>query len=256
MLGLATAVAVVGVASIGCGDGRSRADGGGLRRDVGPPGELDADLDASGGGGLDAWLDPALDAHLDAFDPTAIDAWRPDANQDVGPVDAFAPDVGGGGGGVDTGVVVVRDGGPHDGGLDARVPTGTCGILWDRGDPLPDDCMPRCSRKTRDLFDGCSGDATCEATVMERDTVRAAQLYIWDDRDVSDIDCSSCIGTQRFSCWHDRCPTRSEGWVDCAAARGYEACERERLILERCLEPYSLSVASCIETRVSACFPE
>ncbi len=252
-MGLATmALATMALASMGCGSPRTSRDAG-PRMDVGPRDTGDLSR-------LDAWLDPSIDAGLDpsldaGVDPTATDARGPDANSDVGPVDALVLDArvvtsGDGGGGGSR-----RDGGPSDVGLDARVPTGACGIIWDRGDPVPAGCLPRCSAETGDLFPGCFGDATCEATLMVRDTTRVAQVWIWDDRDFSDLDCASCVGTQRFSCWHDRCPGQSEDWVDCLSTRGSEACERERLILERCLAPYDAAVTSCEEARVGGCFP-
>jgi hypothetical protein len=250
---------VLALAAVACDPARPPRDAG-PRSDAGPRGDTgDGDLDAGGGGldaWLDAWLDPTLDADLDAFEPSALDAWRPDADQDVGPVDAYLPPTADAGAGVvDAGVAIRRDAGPFDGGTDARLPSGTCGILWERGDPVPSDCMPRCSRASRDLFEGCFGDTTCEATVMARDTSRPAQLFVWPERDFTDLDCAACIGTQRFSCWHDRCPSQSEAWVDCLARRSSEACTREQQILERCLAPYEASVAACLTARVAACFP-
>lgn len=259
-----SALAVVLLAGLttelGCGSGRPPRDAG-PRSDVGPrlDGGGGGDMDAGGGAGdLDAWLDPTVDARIDAVDPSTVDAWRPDANQDVGPVDAFGPptpDSGGGGSGVDGGIVVRRDAGRYDGGLDARVPTGACGILWERGDPVPEECLPRCSATSGDLFRACLGDTTCEATVMAGDTTRAVRVFVWEEWDFSDLDCASCIGTQRFSCWHDRCPAQAEDWVDCLAGRSSEACEREQLLLERCLAPFEASVLACTTARVDACFP-
>jgi hypothetical protein len=226
----------------------------GPRPDGGPPIDAHAgstDDDAGSGGALDAWLDPRLDADLDA--PPAPRDVGLDANRDVGPVDAFEHDAAGGSGS-DAGSR--RDGGAsRDTGPDARPPFAACGILWSRGDPLPEACLPRCSASTRDLFDACFADAVCEATVMVRDTSRTGLLYVWDERDVTEVDCEACVGTQRFSCWHEHCATQAEAWVDCIAVRMSEACSRERDNLDRCLAPHRAEVDACSSARVTACFP-
>lgn len=241
----------------GCACGPTVPPYEGPRPDGGPPtdahGGSSTDDDAGSGGGMDAWLDPRLDADLDA--PVAPRDVGLDANRDVGPVDAFEHDAGSGSSGGDSGVVRRDAGSSRDTGPDARPPFGACGILWSRGDPLPDACLPRCSASTRDLFDACFGDAVCEATVMVRDTSRTGLLYVWDDRDVTEVDCEACVGTQRFSCWHEHCATQAEAWVDCVAVRMSEACARERANLDRCLEPHRAEVDACSTARVTACFP-
>jgi hypothetical protein len=231
----------------------------GPRRDSGPRADAGLDEDAgssvddpdTGGGGMDAFLDPLLDADLDAFDPSRVDA-----DQDVGPIDAFEHDAGAASGPTDVGLVRDDAERPRDVGADVRPPTGACGILWDRGDPLPEECTPRCSRDTRDLFAGCSGDATCEAYVMVRDTTRTGLLFVWDDFDVTEVDCESCVGTQRYSCWYEHCASQADEWVDCVAVRMSEACAREREILDRCLLPHRTEVNRCASERVPMCFPD
>lgn len=194
--------------------------------------DLDADLDAAGG-------PPPLDAG-----PSS------DADQDVGPIDAFALDAFA----LDA-FSASRDGGASvDGFLDARLPTGACGVLWARGDTLPTACLPRCAAESGDLFEGCFGDVACEATVIERDTTRAARLYVWPEPTLAELDCSACVGTQRYSCWDEVCPTQAAAWVDCVAVRMAAACTREQGILERCLTPRATSVGACVDERVTACF--
>lgn len=251
---LVSAIALAVVATCtGCScGGMGVARDTGPRRDVGPREDAGSSVDDpdTGSGGLDAFLDPRLDANLDAFDPSRIDA-----NQDVGPIDAFEHDGGGGSASSDVGVVRNDAARSGDVGADVRPPTGACGILWERGDPLPEECAPRCSRDTRDLFRGCSGDATCEAYVMVRDTTRTGLLFVWDELDVTEIDCESCVGTQRYSCWYEHCAAQADDWVDCVAVRMSEACAREREVLDRCLTPHRTEVDRCSAERVTMCFP-
>lgn len=240
----------------GCTCGSSGGRDTGPRRDVGPrdTGGGGGDEDTGGGGGdLDAWPPPGVDADLDAYlDPRLIDTALTDANSDVGPIDADEHDSGIGS--IDGGAR--RDSGRvRDAGGDARVPAGACAIYWERGDQVPEECLPRCSRASRDLFDGCFGDAVCEATVTTRDITPYAEMWIWEEWEFGEVDCEGCVGTQRFSCWHDRCPSQAEAWQDCVSVRMAEACMREQGILERCLAPYRTDVDRCEDTRVAACFP-
>jgi len=251
VLSVAIAVSV----TPGCSCGPTERFDAGARPDElrDAPGGGGADDVGGGAGARDAWPDPRLDADLDAFlDLRFVDANLTDANSDVGPIDAFRQDVG----------IFSIDGGPprdtgrtRDTGPDARVPEGACGILWSRGDPIPGVCLPRCSRTTRDLFDGCFGDGVCEAQVMVMDITPYADMYVWEEAEFAEVDCEGCVGTQRFSCWHERCPTQAERWVDCVSTRGAEACMRDREILDRCLAPYLSAVERCSDERVALCFP-
>ena len=240
-----------GLTVSGCSCGPTVPPYEGPRPDGGPPIDAHGGGDDGAGTDMDAWPDPSLDADLDA--PAAPRDTGNDANRDIGPIDAFELDTGGAGG--SDGGARRDSGASRDTGPDARPPFGACGILWSRGDALPEECLPRCSAATRELFDACFGGAVCEATVMVRDTSRTGLLYVWDDRDVTEVDCEACVGTQRFSCWHEHCATEAEAWVDCLAVRMSEACSRERDNLDRCLAPHRAEVDACSTARVTACFP-
>lgn len=197
----------------------------------------------------DASLDARIDANLDAFDPSTIDA-----NQDVGPIDAFHDDAASSSTGMDSGASARRDA-SGDTAPDVRPPFGACGILWERGDPLPESCLPRCARDTAELFEACAGDPVCEAYATVRDTSRTGLLYVWEEEEITEVDCESCVGTQRFSCWYDPCPDQAARWVDCLALRDSEACARDEEILQRCLMPMRAVVDRCEAERVALCFP-
>lgn len=238
----------LGLAVAGCECGGGGSTG---RRDSGPRRDVGGGLDSGGGGDLDAWLDPDLDADLDAgFDPFLVDAGLYDTNLDVGPIDAYRVPVADTGGSSSR-----RDSGAYDTNPDVRLPSGGCGILWSRGDPLPDVCLPRCSTATRDLFEACFGDPVCEAVATDADRTRIGIVWLWEEETTSEVDCASCIGTQRFSCWHEPCPSQSEAWVDCLATRGADACDHQRTSLDHCLAPHTETLEPCLAARVADCFP-
>ena len=237
-------------AAMGCSSPPAPRDTGprrdAFREDTNEVEELDAsELDAFEAARPDA----DLDADLDAFDPSALDA-----DQDVGPIDAFVRE-GGTSVADDVGTFDAHLDGAIDARLDARLPAGACGILWERGAPLPEACLPRCSRATRDLFSACAGDGPCEAFAMTTDESAGGLVYVYEDEDVSEVDCESCVGTQRFSCWYVRCADQATRWVDCVARGSSEACSRERDTLDRCLLPFRSETERCTSARVAQCFP-
>ncbi len=204
---------------------------------------------------LDAWLDPSIDAPgwelLDARDPIEpLDA-RLDPSIDAPGwelVDAARPDAGArwdGG--------RLADAGPP-GGFDGGTPIGICDIVYRREDPLPSACLPRCSRVTRDTFEACAGEPSCEAFATSVDTTPSVWVAIWWSGRAVAMGCSDCVSSQRYACQRIACPLEVDAWEDCIEDRTPGECWAAQSALARCLDWNRSALSRCESAYVPRCF--
>lgn len=156
-----------------------------------------------------------------------------------------------GGGGTDSGIVVMIDGGgpQPDGGptMPDGGPSG-CSIPADLMAALPGECLPRCSAATRDTFYACT-TAQCQQQAAQGDTTAPITVQ------GQPFGCSACVGYGQNSCFNTACPAEFGPYLTCIAATPMMDCSAQTAALQACVTANMAAVAACANPRVQGCFP-
>jgi hypothetical protein len=158
--------------------------------------------------------------------------------------------------------IVVPDAGTTDAFVPPDAGDGLCGdtrsstTSWA---PLPNACLPRCSRETREAFFACD-DVPCRRAALEADTTPTVWVRAINgeyelgcaERVLATGYIAGCAPWQTYACQAEHCPEQFDAWTDCVNSGG--VCNTLQTVLATCM---TLPAArDCVRDRVDACFAE